>query len=155
MRAVLIAAVLGVMALCTAGPTQASDEVRCDVLTIEASNRGLGIDAALAEHSAVLTKPPFSSFNTFKLVSRQGYDLRLGTASALALPAPMSGTLSFDSSAGNRLDLTLTITRPQLKPVMVRGSAKPGSPFFAAGFKSGGGTWIFGVICNRSELINH
>ena len=143
------------MALAAVAPAQASDKVRCDVLTIEASNRGQGIDAALAEHTAVLTKAPFSSFNTFKLVSRQGYELQLGTAAPLALPAPMGGALAFNSESGGRLDLTLTITRPQLKPVTVRGSAKPGSPFFAAGFKSSGGTWIFGVICNRSELINH
>ena len=155
MRAALLATVLGLMAVFATAEARASDKVRCDVLTIEASNTGQGIDTALAEHTDVLTKPPFNSFNTFKLISRQGYDLRLGTATQLSLPAPMGGTLAFNNETGGRLDLTLTITRPQLKPVTVRGYAKPGSPFFAAGLKSSGGTWIFGVICNRSELITH
>lgn len=155
MRAVLIAAVLGALAFCAAAPAQATEKVRCDVLTIEASNRGQGIDAALAEHGAVFRKHPFSSFDTFRLVSRHAYQLELGVPTALTLPAPLGGSIVYNQQVQGKLDLTLTITRPQVKPVTVRGKASPGSPLFAAGFKSGAGTWIFGVVCNRSATITH
>jgi hypothetical protein len=155
MRATLTAAILGAIVLGVAFPAQASDKVRCDLLAIEASNRGQGIDAALTQHTSMLSKPPFSAFDTFKLVSRHAYDLQLGVPAPLSLPAPLVGTLAYNSETNAKLDLTLTITRPQAKPVTVQGKASPGSPFFAAGFKSSGGTWIFGVICNRSETINH
>jgi hypothetical protein len=155
MRVKLIAAIVGAIVLAGAIPAQASSKVRCDLLTIEASNRGQGIDAALTPHASVLRKPPFSAFDTFKLVSRNAYDLELGVPTALSLPAPMGGSLGFNSETAGRLDLTLTITRPQAAPVTVNGKASPGSPLFAAGFKSNGGTWIFGVICNRSGTIDH
>lgn len=155
MRAMLTAAVLGMVVLGIAIPVEASNKVRCDVLAIEASTRGQGIDMSLAEHATILRRPPFAAFDTFRLVSRYSYDLDLGVPAALSLPAPLNGSLTLNSQNQGRLDLTLVIARPQAAPVAVHGKASPGSPLFAAGFKSGSGTWIFGVICNRNETINH
>jgi hypothetical protein len=156
MKPKLLAAVLGLTLLAAATHSAAADKVRCELLTIEASNAGQGIDPALMAHAAVLQKAPFASFNTFKLVQRQGYELTLGAPAALAMPAPLRGSLTFNSLLEGRLDITLSIERPAGGPVIINGKASPGSPFFAAGLKSDSGRWVFGIVCDRGNgVIQH
>lgn len=155
MRAKALAAVIGGIVLSIALAAAAEDTVRCEVLTIEASNSGLGIDPALRAHSAIFGKPPFSAFDTFKLVQRQAHDITLGVPVALTLPQPFSGSLGFNGERQGKLDLTLTLSRQQSKPIQIDGKASPGTPFFAAGFRSATGTWIFGVLCDRNGVIVH
>jgi hypothetical protein len=153
MRTQLLALVVGAVALGIAAPAGAAGGTRCDVLAIEASNAHRGVDpalaAALGRHAAVLAKPPFNAFDSFRLESRKAYDLELGQALELTLPTPFSGRLAVGGQAQAKLDLTLDIVRPGSQPVRINGRARPGAPLFAAGFASAKGTWIFGVICDR------
>jgi hypothetical protein len=153
-NAMLAALVAGALAL-GGGAVQASERIRCEVLTIEASKTGQGIDPALAIYGAVFKVAPFSEFDTFKLVARRSYELTLGAQSALSLPAPYGGALRFDRENGGRFELSLTLTRPTGGPVFVQGKATPGTPFFAAGLRSALGRWVFGVACDRANGVVH
>lgn len=156
MKPKLLAAIMGLILLGGAHLSAASDQVRCEVLTIEASNSGQGIDPELMAHVSIFQKAPFSSFNTFRLVNRSKYELTLGNPKPLTMPAPLAGSLTFNRQLEGRLDLTLTINRPSGAPILINGKATPGSPFFAAGLKSERGRWVFGIVCDRSDgLIHH
>ena len=155
MNARLLAAIIGLFLLLGATVSQASDKVRCEVFTIEASRSGQGIDPALVQHASIFQKAPFSGFDTFKLVHRQSYELTLGTPVALAMPQSLTGSLQFNNRLQGRLDLPLSIVRPQRSPILINGKATPGSPFFAAGLKSAHGRWVFGIICDRANGVTH
>ncbi len=153
MKPKIIAAILGLLLLGGATLAEAGEKVRCEVLTIEASNSGQGVDPALMAHMSIFKKPPFSSFNTFRLVHKKSYELTLGAPAGLEMPKPLAGSLTFNKLVEGRLDLTLSITRPTGSPILISGKANPGSPFFAAGLKSSRGRWVFGVICDRANGI--
>ena len=154
-NAKLAALFVGLLALTGIAVAQASERIRCEVLTIEASRTGQGIDPALVVYSSVFKTAPFAEFDTFKLVARRSYELTLGGQSALSLPAPYSGALRFDRENGGRFELSLTLTRPTGSPVFVQGKATPGTPFFAGGLKSALGRWVFGVACDRANGVVH
>lgn len=130
---------------------QASGKFRCNVMTIQASNSGHGIDKKLSKHASLLRQSPFSAFNTFKLVDSHQYTLELGEVKKLKLTDPITGTLKLSTVAANRLYLSLTLTRSGNKPVSINGNASLGAPFFAAGFKNTIGPLIFGVACTRVQ----
>jgi hypothetical protein len=154
-RAVLTALFAGAVALGFITAAQASERVRCEVLTIEASRSGQGIDPALALYGAVFKAAPFAEFDTFKLVGRRSYELALGSDAALTIPSPYTGSLRFDRENAGRFELTLSLTRPSGPPILVQGKATPGTPFFAAGLKSALGRWVFGVACDRANGVVH
>jgi hypothetical protein len=135
-NAKLAALLVGMLALTSMAAAPASERIRCEVLTIEASRTGQGIDPALAVYSTVFRTAPFAEYDTFKLVARRSYELTLGVQSALSLPPPYVGALRFDRENEGRFELSLTLTRPTGAPVLVQGKATPGTPFFAAGLKS-------------------
>jgi len=162
MRTQLLALFVGVIALGIAAPAGAAEKTRCEVLAIEASNARQGVDpdlaAVLGPHASALAKPPFAAFDSFQLKARAAYDLELGTAVELTLPAPFSGRLALGGQASAKLDLTLDIVRQGSQPIRINGKARPGAPLFAAGFASAKGTWIFGVICDRppsAGIVQH
>ena len=143
------------LAFGTATAAQASERIRCEVLTIEASRSGQGLDPALALYGPVFKAAPFAEFDTFKLVSRKSYELTLGSESQLTIPSPYAGALKFDRESAGRFELTLSLTRPAGPPILVQGKATPGTPFFAAGLKSALGRWVFGVACDRANGVVH
>jgi hypothetical protein len=154
-RTALAALLAGLLALGAVATAQASEKLRCEVLTIEASRTGQGIDPALAAYQSIFKLPPFAEFDTFKLVSRRSYELTLGSDAALAIPSPYGGSLRFDRESGGRFELSLSLTRPSGAPILVQGKATPGTPFFAAGLKSALGRWVFGVACDRANGVVH
>jgi len=162
MRKQLLALLFGIVALGIALPAGATERIRCEVLSIEASTAGRGVDpalsAALGRHAGVLSKPPFAGFDSFRLESRRPYELEVGKAVDLTLPRPFGGRLTAPGRDGARFELILDIVRPGASPVRIQGKASPGTPLFAAGFAGPGGTWIFGVICDliaTAGIIQH
>jgi hypothetical protein len=150
---ILALAIVGV-ALSIGSPLAADDVVRCEVLSIEARNDGSGVDPALRSvleaHATVFDKYPFSTFDSFKLVMRRTYELKMVSQVALTLPQPFTGRLSLKGWDSGQLKLSLSLSRGEGQPIVVDGNASPGTPFFAAGLASSGGTWIFGVLCDRA-----
>ena len=155
MRVMFLASVLGIVFLGGVDNSQAAEKVSCKVLTIEASHGGQGIDSGLKEYTSVLRKPPFSTYDTFRLVHQQSYAITLGKSVSLTLPGAFSGKLNFNKVIKKHLDLTLTITRPSAKPIIINGKTISGAPFFAAGLKSKHGRWVFGIICNKADKLIH
>ena len=143
-----------VIALCLTAlgiprPVAAAAPVRCEVLTIQASNDSSGLDKRLTAHAAIFKQAPFSRFNSFKLVSAKTYDMPARNPVKLTLPASLGGSLRLNKVEAGQLDLTLTLARQGRKPVDIQGRASLNAPFFAAGFKNPGGVWIFGVVCKK------
>ena len=124
-------------------------QVRCDVMTIQASNAGKGVDARLKKYEQTFKQSPFSAYNTYELVHRQTYSMPTNAPVSLRLPKSLGGTLKLNNVAKGELDLTLSLTRKDKSPVNINGKAAFGAPFFAAGFKNPTGVWIFGVVCRE------
>ena len=124
-------------------------KVQCDVMTIQASNAGKGVDTRLKKYERTFKQPPFSAYNTYELVHRQTYTMPANVPVALRLPKSLGGTLKLNKVAKGELDLTLSLTRKDKSPVNIQGKAAFGAPFFAAGFKNPDGVWIFGVVCGK------
>jgi hypothetical protein len=143
------------LAIGSAAAASASERIRCEVLTIEASHSAQGVDPALAMYGAIFKKPPFADFETFKLIARKSYELQLANETALTLPSPYAGTLRFDRENAGRFELSLSLTRPSGAPILVQGKATPGTPFFAAGLKSPLGRWVFAVACDKANGVVH
>ncbi len=155
MKRSILAAMIGFCTLLGAAPAPAASAIRCDVLTIEASRLGGGIETPLLPYAPIFKQKPFDGFDTFKLVGKKTYELSLGKSHTLEVPAGMSGKLLFKGLMGKRLELRLTLSKPGIKPVKIDGLASPGAPLFAAGFKVPGGILVFGVVCTdkSGEII--
>ncbi len=129
------------------GRAEAAERVICRVLTVEASPAEGGVDKALLPYAEVFAKPPFDGFHSFRLVHEKKYELSLGTDGELELPGELKGTLQFNGREGKALKLTLNLTRPDGRQVVVEGKSSSGTPFIAAGLRSGTGRWVIAVEC--------
>jgi hypothetical protein len=127
----------------------AEKKVQCEVMTIQASNLGKGIDKRLKKHEATFKQPPFSAFDTYELIHRQTYKMPRSASVSLHLPESLGGSLRLNKVVNDQLDLTLSLARKEKSPINIQGKATFGAPFFAAGFKHPKGVWIFGVVCKK------
>lgn len=106
---ILIAAALGLLG----GTAHAQDRADCTVLEIKASNEGKGIDRELAPLAKKFKKPPFSSWNTFKLLKR--HKRVAEKMKAMTFKLVPGGTMSLllrstSTSKGKKARLRLTVT---------------------------------------------
>lgn len=148
-------ALIGLMAL--AIDARSARDVRCEVLTIKASNTKNGIiDKELKDYLAIFKQAPFAKFNTFKLENRKVYPMKLESPVALELPPPITGSLRLKGEKNAQFMLSLKLIRKDGEPIEIDGRASPRTPFFAAGFSiPQGGVWIFGVHCNHGSIVVH
>jgi hypothetical protein len=153
MKGKIVAAIVTLMLLSTGEAAYASSRAECEVMTIHASNSGRGVDAALMKFEAIFKKVPFSGFNTFTLMNRQKVEIDIDQPRVLSLPDGIGGTLHLNRRKKGLLALTLTLTRDRSKPIIIRGHTSPGAPLFAAGMKTQGGVWIFGIACKGQNSI--
>ncbi len=145
----LVTAAFLVVFFARVSSADAEKQVRCEVMTIQASNLGKGIDKRLKKHAATFKQPPFSAYNTYELVHRQTYKMPQSAPVTLRLPESLGGSLRLNKVVADQLDLTLSLARKGKSPVNIQGKANFGAPFFAAGFKNPKGVWIFGVVCKK------
>ncbi len=155
MRGKLIAATVLLTLFLGTLPANALGKVRCEVMTIQASNSKKGIDPALSAYKVVFKQRPFSAFDTFQLVHRQTYEMAVGTPTALSMPKTLGGSLSLNGEVNLKLSLTLTLARNGQRPININGTASPGAPFFAAGLKNPSGVWILGIACKHNDFSLH
>lgn len=125
----------------------AGEPITCNVITIEATNNGTGVDKTLKSFASVFSQKPFNAYNSFTLIAQKQYRLSLNSPHTLALPEQMSGTLVYKGKTDTSLKLTLELSKLENAPVVIEGTAGKGIPFMAAGFKSPDGRWIFAVKC--------
>ncbi len=95
-----------------------ADDAKCDVFEIKATNDKAGIDKELKPLQKKLKNPPFSAWNTFKLVKQH------------SLKAPKMKAVSVKLSAGGKLGLLYKERndakghKPRLRVVMTLDDAK-------------------------------
>jgi len=134
-----------------AGPTQPT-EVPSEILVLHATNTGGGIDPAL-RHLKQLRNPPFSAYDTYRLLDRRAVTLRLNQPDSTQLPN--------NSTLRTLLKAVLPDARYRVEASILcpsqesdgRGSclpslevtAKSGEPFFVAGQSYRDGILVLGI----------
>lgn len=141
------------------GGQQAKPEtkpVASRVLVLHATNEGGGIDGKL-RHLTQLTKPPFSSYDTYRLLSTHAMNLEPKQASTIGLPNGRAlRTELKEVLAENRYRIAASISRPAPKGEknedknesylpLLEVSAKKGEYFFVAGQSYRGGILVLGI----------
>jgi hypothetical protein len=121
-----------------------------ELIVLYASNDNSGIDAAIGKMPE-LGKPPFSSFNSYKLVDRKDLSLKQGKTTDVALPTGSTLSITFKDilltkSKETRYVLTESVVNGD-KTVLpnLEVNAKRGEFFFLAGEKYKDGALVIGT----------
>jgi hypothetical protein len=127
--------------------------ISTEVVVLHATNNNSGIDPKIGRMPA-LGKPPFSSFNSYKLLSRTSVPLDRGRAAAFKLPSGRELRVVYKdvippSQQGQapRYVVTASILHPGGKPVLplVEVKAKPYEWFWVGGQAYQGGSLFIGI----------
>jgi hypothetical protein len=132
------------------------NEVQAEVIVLHATNDGKGIDPSIGKIPA-LERPPFSSYNSYKLLEK--YDLKLPKGEAKDKKLPDGGKLALmfkEVSRGKKKDdptkfvVSATIEKADGKQFLpgLDVNALKGEYFFIAGQKYNGGILVIGVKIN-------
>ncbi len=146
--------------LAPAGPTDEKDkkapavtEVNAEIIVLHGTNDGKGIDPAIGRIPE-LGEPPFSSYNSYKLLKKSNLKLPKGDAKSVDLPDKGKLSVVFkDVAKGKKSDDPL---RYQLNASILKAdgksflpgldvSALKGKYFFIAGQKYEGGILVIGI----------
>ena len=133
-------------------------EVQAEVIVLHGTNDGKGVDPTLpADVRGKLEKPPFSSFNSYKLLEKHDLKLPKGEVKERKLPDGGKMSLLFkEVSPGKKKDdpmkfvLSATIEKAdgkQFLPGLDVNTVK-GDYFFIAGQKFNDGILVIGVKVN-------
>ncbi len=97
----------------SASTPPAPASVKAEVLVLYGSNDGSGIDKGIGDLPE-LAKPPFSAYNSYKLVDRSQVDLAQGKGSDKGLPDGTTLTLTYnglaDTKSNDKSDLRFSVT---------------------------------------------
>ena len=135
-----------------AGPP-APKPVPAEILILHATNSGGGIDPEL-RHLRQLQRPPFSSYDTYRLIRRHESDLVLRQPSTTRLPnGRVLRTALKAVVPPDRYRVATSISRPGSKPgdgddsylPLLEVTAKSGETFFVAGQSFRGGILVVGI----------
>ena len=127
-----------------------------EVIVLHGTNDGSGIDAKIGK-IAELSKPPFSSYNSYKLLDRVKLPLTKGKSSTTKLPTGRELMVALkDVIDSKKKDeprkyvVTASIQKPDGNSFLplLEVNAKPGEPFFVAGQTYKGGTLVIGIKVN-------
>lgn len=129
-------------------------EVKAEIIVLHATNDGKGIDPAIGKIPE-LGEPPFSSYNTYKLLKRhEGIKLVKGEAKDLGLPDKSTLSLTFKDTAKGKKDsdplrylLNAAIKRADGSDFLagLGTSMLKGKFFFIAGQKYEKGILVIGI----------
>ena len=109
----ILAALAFALLLAAPSIARADDQVRCEFLEISASTtKEGGVPPELKPLEKKLKKPPFSSWNTFKLLGRQERALGVMKAESLKLQLGSASVLlrEVDRKAGHKARVALGVT---------------------------------------------
>jgi hypothetical protein len=111
--------------------------VDAEILVLHASNSGGGIDPKVRDLPQ-LKKPPFSSYNSYRVLSQNRVPLPLGKVTDTTLPNNGTFRLSFkESLPPARFKLAASILQPDGKPFLpMLEVALPYNEFFFVGAQS-------------------
>lgn len=141
----------------SAPPRQApSGAMSAEVIVLHATNDGSGIDPKIGKMPA-LGQPPFSSYNSYKLLDRVTLPLAKGKSSTTKLPTGRDLMVSLKDvieprkkDEPRRYAVTASIQKPDGNTFLplLEVSAKAGEPFFVAGQNYKGGSLVLGIKVN-------
>jgi hypothetical protein len=131
-------------------------EVTVEIVILHATNDGSGIDPKIGKMPA-LAQPPFSSYNSYKLLDRIKLPLAKGKSTTTKLPTGRDLMVSLKDiiepkkkDDPRRYLVTASIQKPDGNTFLplLEVNAKPGEPFFVAGQTYKGGTVVIGIKVN-------
>jgi hypothetical protein len=135
-------------------PAQAAaTAVNMEVIVLHATNDGTGIDAKIGKIPE-LSKPPFSSYNSYKLLDRPKISVEKGKQQTVKLPngRDMAVALKDIIAPKKKDDVTRYVVSTSIqKPggntflPLLEVNAKAGEWFFVAGQTYKGGILVIGV----------
>jgi hypothetical protein len=128
-----------------ADPLPAS--VNAEIMVMHATQEASGsIDAQIGAMPQ-LTKPPFSAYNTYKLLDRKTVSVERGKATSYALPNGRTLQLGIEALPEKQYKVTASVNRAEggafLKLLEVKATAN--EPFFVAGQTHGKGVLVFAI----------
>lgn len=144
----------------TAGSSAAPQDAAMSVelVILHATNEGSGIDPKIG-NMPELGKPPFSAYNSYKLLDRQKIPLSKGNTSTIKLPNGRDLMISLkDIIPPKKKDelkkyvISASIQKPGGNAVLplLEVNAKIGDIFFVAGQAHKGGMLVLGIKVNSS-----
>lgn len=139
-----------------AGPAERV-EVPAEIMVLHATNSGGGIDPEL-RHLKQLRKPPFSAYDTYRLLRRHAITLEQQQPNNTELPnGRILRTVLKAVLPDDRFRVSASISRPKRKGDKDRGylpllevTAKRGEPFFVAGQSFRGGILVVGIQVGKA-----
>jgi hypothetical protein len=140
-----------------AQPLQVDDAAKvamvAEVIVLHGTNSGEGIDPKIGELKQ-LKEPPFSAYDSYKLLERTNMPLELAKEAALKLPNEGKFTLKLQEilkpkkkDEAKRYVLEASIAKPDGKPFLpaLTVNAQPNEIFFIAGQKYKKGILVLGI----------
>jgi hypothetical protein len=135
-------------------PTALADAaVSAEIVILHATNEGTGIDTKIGKMPE-LEKPPFSAYNSYKLLDRAKIGLAKGNSTTTKLPNDSVLMVSLkDVLAAKKKDepkrfvISASIQKPGGNTFLplLEVNAKAGENFFVAGQKHKGGILVIGI----------
>ena len=120
--------------------------VSADVLVLHASNSGGGIDPRVEKLKEQLRKPPFSSYDTYKLLSQTRSPLAEGKPSEMVLPNGRTLRVTLKGMPEpNRYKVATVIAMPNGKEQALEVTAPLEETFFMAGQPHEKGVLVVGI----------
>ena len=128
-------------------------DISVEIVILHATNDGSGIDPKIGKMPA-LGQPPFSSYNSYKLLDRVKLPLGKGKSSTTKLPTGRDLMVSLKdvidakkAVEARKYVVTASIQKPDGNSFLplLEVNAKPGEPFFVAGQTYKGGTLVIGI----------
>ena len=134
-------------------PAEAAESVAAEIVILHATNEGTGIDPKIGKMPE-LGKPPFSAYNSYKLLERLKISLQKGKPTTTKLPNGSVLMVSLkDVVAAKKQDeprrfvISASIQQPRGNTFLplLEVNAKAGENFFVAGQQHMGGVLVLGI----------
>lgn len=138
------------------GANAAASVVAAEVIVLHATNDGSGIDAKIGKIPA-LSKPPFSAYNSYKLLARESRSMEKGKSTTIKLPTGRELMVTFKDvilpkkqDEAKKFVVTASIQKPDGKSFLplLEVNAKAGEWFFVGGQEYKSGSLVIGVKVN-------
>ena len=140
----------------TASPTAAPRSIASEIIVLHGTNDNSGIDPKIGKMPA-LSKPPFSSYNSYKLLDRTSGTLAKGAAAPFKLPTGREQSIIYKDviepqkqGEARRFVVQASIQKADGKSVfpLMEVNAKAGEWFFVGGQEYKGGGLVIGIKVN-------
>jgi hypothetical protein len=126
---------------------QAPAAVAAEVMVMHATQEPSGSIDPRIGNMPQLTKPPFSAYNTYKLLDKKSVAVERGKSASYALPNGRTLQINAEPLPNKTYKVQASISRPEggafLKLLEV--TASPNEPFFVAGQTYGKGTLVVAI----------